>query len=42
MTYDTGANSYLVKPVSFDGLLDVVAKIENYWLTLNVPPPLAT
>ena len=39
-SYDHGANSYLVKPVSFDGFLDVVAKIEDYWLTLNVPPPL--
>ena len=42
MTYDTGANSYLVKPLSFDGFLDVVSKIEDYWLTLNVPPPLGT
>jgi CheY-like chemotaxis protein len=40
MTYDTGANSYLVKPVSFDGMLEVVRKIEDYWLTINVRPPL--
>lgn len=40
MSYDNGANSYLVKPVSFEGFLEVVASIENYWLTLNVPPPL--
>jgi CheY-like chemotaxis protein len=39
MTYDSGVNSYLVKPVSFDGFLDVVKRIESYWLTLNVPPP---
>jgi CheY-like chemotaxis protein len=39
MTYDTGANSYLVKPVSFAGFLEVVGRIETYWLTLNVPPP---
>jgi CheY-like chemotaxis protein len=38
-TYDNGANSYLVKPVSFDGFLDVVGRIADYWLTLNVPPP---
>ena len=37
--YDNGANSYLVKPVSFDGFLDVVRKIEGYWLALNVAPP---
>ncbi len=41
LCYDCGANSYLVKPVSFDGFLSVVRKIEDYWLTLNVGPPLA-
>lgn len=40
MTYDTGANSYLVKPVSFDGMLEIVPKIAHYWLTINVGPPL--
>jgi len=39
LTYDIGANSYLVKPVSFDGFLKVVREIEGYWLTLNVAPP---
>lgn len=37
--YDCGANSYLVKPVSFDGFLAVVRKIGDYWLTLNIGPP---
>ena len=40
-TYDSGANSYLVKPVSFSGFLDVVQQIERYWLALNVAPPVA-
>ena len=40
MGYDNGANSYLVKPVSFDEFLNVVQKITEYWLTLNVGPPL--
>lgn len=40
MSYDIGANSYLVKPVSFEGFLAVVGKIEDYWLTLNIAPPL--
>lgn len=40
MIYENGANSYLVKPVSFDGFLDVVHQIDTYWLSLNVPPPL--
>lgn len=39
LSYDSGANSYLVKPVSFDGFLEVVGKIEDYWLVLNVGPP---
>ena len=39
LTYDNGANSYLVKPVSFEGFLEVVRTIHDYWLTLNVGPP---
>jgi len=39
LSYDIGANSYLVKPVSFQGFLDVIYKIHDYWLTLNVNPP---
>ncbi len=39
LSYDNGANSYLVKPVSFDGFLDVVYKIVDYWLILNIGPP---
>lgn len=38
-SYDYGANSYLLKPVSFDGFLSVVASIDDYWLTLNIPAP---
>ena len=34
--YENGANSYLVKPVSFEGFLEVIGKVEEYWLTLNV------
>lgn len=40
MSYDIGANSYLVKPVSFEGFLNVIRQIEDYWLTLNIAPPL--
>jgi CheY-like chemotaxis protein len=39
MSYDLGANSYLVKPISFDGFLEVVKKVTDYWFTLNVEPP---
>ncbi|MBU1056146.1 MAG: response regulator [Proteobacteria bacterium] len=40
MSYDNGANSYLVKPVSFGEFLEVVKKVSDYWLTLNVEPPM--
>ncbi len=40
MSYDNGANSYLVKPVSFDDFLKVVKTVSDYWLTLNIEPPL--
>ncbi len=36
--YDLGANSYLVKPVGFDSLLELVKSLEMYWLTLNQQP----
>ncbi len=39
LSYDIGANSYLVKPITFDGFLDVVKQIDQYWLLLNVGPP---
>ncbi|MBI4621566.1 MAG: hypothetical protein HY739_15645 [Desulfobacterales bacterium] len=39
LSYHNGANSYLVKPVSFEGFMDIVRQIEGYWLSLNVGPP---
>jgi len=39
LSYDNGANSYLVKPVSLDGFLDMTRQITDYWLFLNVGPP---
>jgi CheY-like chemotaxis protein len=36
LSYDIGTNSYLEKPVSFDGFLEVVRKINDYWFTLNI------
>lgn len=35
--YQLGANSYIVKPVSFDKFLEVAAQIEIYWGVLNLP-----
>lgn len=33
--YQVGANSYLVKPVDFNGLVEMAKSIHQYWLTLN-------
>lgn len=38
--YDMGANSYLVKPVGFDALFDMVKVLQPYWLILNQQPAL--
>jgi len=36
--YELGANSYLVKPVTFEGLLDMVRALEMYWFMMNEQP----
>lgn len=36
--YDLGANSYLVKPVGFDALVEVARTIQGYWLHINEAP----
>jgi DNA-binding response OmpR family regulator len=38
--YDIGANSYLVKPVGFDMLVDVAKMIQQYWINTNERPQL--
>lgn len=38
-SYDHGANSYLVKPTSFDGFLELIKKVSEYWISVNVEPP---
>ncbi len=36
--YELGANSYIVKPVDFDKLVEAVSEVGLYWLLLNEPP----
>ena len=38
--YDLGANSYLVKPVSFDSLQEMLGSVDRYWVALNQHPEL--
>lgn len=38
--YDLGVNSYLVKPVDFETLRQLVSTLARYWMTLNENPPL--
>lgn len=38
-TYDLGANSYITKPVSFEGLIEVMGSLGGYWLGIVQLPP---
>jgi CheY-like chemotaxis protein len=38
-SYDLGANSFVSKPVTFDGLVEVMRTLGIYWLrTVSLPP----
>jgi len=36
--YDSGANSYIAKPVDFDRFIDMARHIELYWCVINKLP----
>jgi CheY-like chemotaxis protein len=38
MAYELGANSYLLKPVNFDALYEMVKTLKLYWVVLNQKP----
>ena len=37
-TYDLGANSYVRKPVEFEGFVSAARQLGLYWTVLNEPP----
>lgn len=38
-TYDLGVNSFITKPVTFAGLVDVMAALGRYWFEIVELPP---
>jgi len=37
-TYDLGSNSFITKPVTFDGLVEVLKSLGTYWLEIVCLP----
>ena len=33
-TYDLGVNSFITKPVTFEGLVEIIQSLSNYWLQI--------
>jgi CheY-like chemotaxis protein len=38
-SYDLGANSYITKPVTFEGLVEVLRDVGRYWFQIVDLPP---
>jgi CheY-like chemotaxis protein len=38
-SYDLGVNSYIVKPVTFEALVDILVTLEKYWFEIVELPP---
>jgi CheY-like chemotaxis protein len=36
--YQMGANSYVQKPVSFDGLIEAISRLKEYWFEIALLP----
>src|SRR6266851_6384723 len=41
LAYDAGANSYLVKPVEFIEMVEMIRNVSLYWLEMNEKLPLS-
>lgn len=40
-SYDLGVNSFIIKPVTFEGLVEVMRTIGHYWFEIVELPPIA-
>jgi len=40
-SYDLGVNSYIVKPVTFEALVDILQTLEKYWFEIVELPPIS-
>jgi CheY-like chemotaxis protein len=38
-SYDLGVNSFIVKPVTFEGLVDIMKTLTKYWFEIVELPP---
>lgn len=38
-SYDLGVNSFIVKPVTFEGMVDVLKTLGKYWFEIVALPP---
>lgn len=36
--YQLGANSYIQKPVGFDGFINAITKLKEYWFEISIIP----
>ena len=36
--YENGCNSYLEKPHSYDGYVELMREVDDYWLIHNIAP----
>jgi len=39
-TYDLGANSFIIKPVTFEGLVETIKLLGRYWFEVVESPPM--
>ncbi|WP_436902894.1 response regulator [Halovenus halobia] len=38
-SYELSANAYLTKPVDFDGFVEIINRLENFWFEIVKMPP---